>query len=257
MRYLFDKKRRPWLSDNPIPYQHTEAGMFDPKMFPWLEYIESHWETIRDEFLDYIRGQEESMRSYPDLTKTDKKDAWRTSGLIYWTQKSPEHIRTFPKTWEIVKKIPHLSSCSFNQLAPQSTIKPHIGDTNAMYRCHMGLVVPAAVPACGFRVGKQITSWGEGKVLVFNDAYEHTAWNNTDQRRYIISFDVMRPEFEQAKYWTAAQVLGKIYVEVAYQHKPWLPKYFSAEWKKNLIIAGAKFVVWMIVLYRTRLYSRL
>jgi aspartyl/asparaginyl beta-hydroxylase (cupin superfamily) len=257
MKYLFNKKLRPWLSDNPIPYQHTEPGLYDPKMFPWTDYVESHWKTIRDEFLQYIQGREESMVPYPDLTKTDKKNAWRTSGLIYWTQKSPPHIATFPKTWEIMKKIPNLSACSFNQLAPQSTIRPHIGDTNAMFRCHMGLVVPAAAPKCGLRVGNQITSWQEGKILVFNDAYEHTAWNNTDQYRYIISFDVMRPEFEQAKFWTAAQVLGKIYVEIAYLHKEWLARYFSAHWQKSLLMRCAKLVIWGIVLGRARLYRHL
>jgi aspartyl/asparaginyl beta-hydroxylase (cupin superfamily) len=250
-------KMLPWLSDDNAPYAHTEPGIYDPKDFPWVGYVESHWETIRDELLSVLKGNENYLDPYPDLTKTNKKDVWKTTGLIYWTLKSPRNIRNFPKTWAIMRKLPNLTACSLNKLEPQSTIKPHVGDTNAMFRCHMGLVIPAQAPKCGLRVGKEITCWEEGKVLMFNDAYEHTAWNNTDNVRYIISFDVMRPEFEKKGHWTASQVLGKIFVEVVYQHQAWLRRYFSAEWKQRLLTKCSKFLFYVAIVTRARLHRNL
>lgn len=254
---IFKKQPLPWLSDGDAPYSHAEAGLYDPKEFPWVPYVESHWQTIRDELLAVLAEHENYLDPYPDLTKTNKKDVWKTTGLIYWTLKSRKNIKQFPKTWEIMRKLPNLTACSLNKLEPQSTIKPHIGDTNAMFRCHMGLVVPGKAPRCGLRVGKEITCWEEGKVLIFNDAYEHTAWNNTDGDRYIISFDIMRPEFARKDCWTAAQVLGKIFVEVIYQHKTWLRKYFSAEWQQRLFTRIAKFTFHMAILLRYRLHRNI
>jgi hypothetical protein len=43
--------------------------------------------------------------------------------------------------------------------------------------------------------------WEEGKVFAFNDAYQHEVWNNTNEPRHILAFDLIRPEF--AKYRTA------------------------------------------------------
>lgn len=254
---ITQKKMLPWLSDAAVPYAHTEPGLYDPREFPWAAYVESHWEVIRDELLCVLKQDENYLDPYADLSLTNKKDVWKTTGLIYWTLKSPKNIRNFPKTWEIMRKVPNLTACSFNKLEPQSTIKAHVGDTNAMYRCHMGLVIPAPAPKCGLRVGKEIMCWQEGKVLMFNDAYEHMAWNNTDSERYIISFDVMRPEFEQARHWTASEVLGKIFVTVVYQHKAWLRRYFSAEWKQDLITKASKWMFYLAIVVRARLQRNL
>lgn len=253
------KKTLPWLSDSDKPYSHAEAGLYepDPEKFPWVPYVESHWETIRDELLSVLAADQDYLDPYPDLTKTNRKDVWRTTGLIYWTMKSDKNIARFPKTWAIMRKIPNLTACSLNKLEAHSTIKPHIGDTNAMFRCHMGLVVPGQLPRVGFRVGKETTCWGEGKILIFNDAYEHTAWNNTDQDRYIISFDVMRPEFARKDHWTAAQVLGKIFVEVIYQHKAWLRRWFSSEWQQRLFTRIAKLSFHLAVVVRAQRHRNL
>ncbi len=247
----------PWLSDSDAPYAHTEPGLYDPEQFPWVSYVESHWELIRDELLAVLETDPNYLDPYPDRTMTNKQDVWKTTGLIYWTLKSPRHIRNFPKTWAVMRKVPNLTACSFNKLGPQSTIKPHVGDTNAMLRCHMGLLIPAQAPTCGFRGGEEVTCWQEGKVLMFNDAYEHTAWNNTDKDRYIISFDVMQPQFENKGYWTASRVLGKIYVKVVYQNKAWLRRYFSAEWKHKLITRCTKFLFYVAIVARARLHRNL
>jgi hypothetical protein len=114
-----------------------------------------------------------------------------------------------------------------------------------MYRHHLGLIVPAQLPKVGFRVGNETRCWQNGKIFAFNDAYEHTAWNNSDEDRYIMSFDVMRPEYVSSRFWTSAQILGKIYVEVVYQHKLWLAKYFGAPWIKRTMAGACKMAAWV------------
>lgn len=257
MSSALTRRPRPWLSDDPEPYSHDGPNFYDPGQYPWVPQIESQWQVIRDELLEVVGEESNIMDPYVDLKKTDRNAAWKTAGLMYWTIKSPKNIRRFPKTWAIFKDIPNLTSCSLHLLEPHSSIKLHIGDTDAMVRCHMGLVIPAPLPRCGFRVGNETTAWEEGKIFMFNDACAHTAWNNTDENRYVISFDVMRPEFAARKYWVASQVLGKIFVEVSYQHHTWLEKYCSAKWIKSIFFTLSKGLIRTLIFFRLPLYNLL
>jgi aspartyl/asparaginyl beta-hydroxylase (cupin superfamily) len=222
---FFAKRNRPWVAYDAVGYPHLESSFFDPAEHSWVQYVESHWETIRDELIQVVQRDRGLLEAYPDLAKTNRRGAWKTAGMMYWTFKSRRFVSVFPKTWDILKQVPHLTSASMLLLEPSSTIRPHIGDTNAMMRCHLGLVIPAPAPRCGFRVGGTVVSWREGKILMFNDAHEHTAWNNTDKDRYILSFDVVRPEFLKWKRWVAAQVLGNIYLDLLRQDFAWFRRW--------------------------------
>ena len=74
-------------------------------------------------------------------------------------------------------------------------MEPHRGDTNAVMRCHLGVEIPSGLPECGLQASSEQQGWYEGKWLFFNDAFKHSAWNNTDKRRIVIIMDVIRPEF--------------------------------------------------------------
>ena len=73
---------------------------------------------------------------------------------------------------------------------------------NTRLICHLPLIVP---PGCGFRVGNETREWEEGKLLIFDDTIEHEAWNESDQDRVVLIFDIWRPELSEAD---AARGLG-------------------------------------------------
>ena len=249
MPKMFNKKR-PWLSDAGMAYDGRLPSVYDPEDYPWIEDIEAKWEVIRDELIKVINETTDDFEPYADIHKTNRKDAWKTAGLLYWTVRSPKLIKKFPKTWSVFKDVPNLTSCSLLLLEPQSTIRLHIGDTDAMLRCHLGLIIPAGLPKCGFRVEQNTMPWKEGKIFIFNDACEHTAWNNTDQERYILSFDVMHPSFFNMRSWISSQILGKILVEVAYQHKPWLEKYFRYKPIEKTLSVLAKGIFRVLIFFK-------
>lgn len=238
-------KRRPWLADSRVPYPEHKEYFCDPSHYPAIAEVEANWTIIRDELMSALNAGDTDFKPYKDLEKMDKTTGWQTMGLMYWTRKSRRHIGRFPETWKIFRNIPNLTSCSLHLLEPHSMIKPHIGDTDAMVRCHIGLIVPAGLPQCGFRCGSGKRAWVEGKALCFNDAREHCAWNNTDRQRYIISFDLMHPEFLPIKHWIGAQVMGRINVEVMYQRNPWMKRYFGREWQMRLLLRMWK-LVWFL-----------
>ena len=81
----------------------------------------------------------------------------------------------------------------FSILSPNIRIPPHRGPTNGIVRIHLGLIVPDDKDGCQIRVDDQIFGWEEGKCVVFDDFYEHEVWNNTEQQRVVLFFDVDRP----------------------------------------------------------------
>ena len=44
-----------------------------------------------------------------------------------------------------------------------------------------------------FRSGGETRHWREGEVLIFDDAYDHEAWNDTDQVRVVLFLDFLKP----------------------------------------------------------------
>src|SRR5690606_15553673 len=93
-------------------------------------------------------------------------------------------------------------SILFSKLAAQTRIPPHTGMVNARLICHLPLRVPEG---CGFRVGNEVREWVEGKAWVFDDTIEHEAWNTSNVDRYILLFDIWRPELtEEERHGVAA-----------------------------------------------------
>ena len=88
-------------------------------------------------------------------------------------------------------------------------IRSHYGRTNAQLKMHLGLVVPAVggglykCPA-EIRVGREevggeesgrsggVRQWEKGKVLLFDDSYEHEVFNGCDTDRAVLQIVVQR-----------------------------------------------------------------
>ena len=82
-------------------------------------------------------------------------------------------------------------SILFSKLAAGAHIPAHTGMLNVRLICHLPLLVP---PGCVFRVGADERPWVEGKAWVFDDTIEHEAWNRSGADRYVLLFDIWRPE---------------------------------------------------------------
>lgn len=87
--------------------------------------------------------------------------------------------------------LPGMTTAGFSSLVAGTHIKPHIGYSKAVLRCHLGLIVP---DGCVLRVGTQTRNWQSGKCLIFDDTVEHEAWNNSDKTRIALLIDFKKPE---------------------------------------------------------------
>jgi aspartyl/asparaginyl beta-hydroxylase (cupin superfamily) len=218
METITTKNKKLWYSVFGGRYTGDQPSFYDVKDLPWVPLLEENWEVMRDELLALIEEEPKRLQPYfinKKMSFPPKK--WKTMGLYYWKITMHKNCDKCPKTVAIIKSIPGLTSFSVSVLEAESNINPHQGDTDAIYRCHIGVSIPDDLPNCGFQVGKEVRPWKEGKVLPFCDAQMHTAWNNTKERRIIIILDVMRPEYVKHQNSICAHVLASSVVQMLYQ----------------------------------------
>ena len=85
----------------------------------------------------------------------------------------------------------------FSTMKPKTSISAHFGATNLKLRCHFPLFVP---DEAFLRVAGDPRPWNEGKMIVFDDSYEHEAANLSDtEERVILLIDIWHPELQDGE----------------------------------------------------------
>ncbi|MFV1974085.1 MAG: aspartyl/asparaginyl beta-hydroxylase domain-containing protein [Thiohalobacterales bacterium] len=170
--------------------------VYAPDIFPWTATLESNWETIRSE-LDAVLRKPDDLPAFhqisPDQWRISTGDSWKTLILYVLGDRIDANCARCPETVRLLEQVPNLRNAWFSILAPGYRIPPHQGPTNGIIRIHLGLIVPRDSDSCRIRVANQVFGWQEGKCVVFDDFYEHEAWNNTEEQRAVLFFDVDRP----------------------------------------------------------------
>jgi aspartyl/asparaginyl beta-hydroxylase (cupin superfamily) len=187
-----------------------QVQYFDPADFPWVSAVEAATSEVRaelaellkqgtDNFRPYIQAIDSEVRLDSNQTLVENRD-WSALFLCENGQPDAALLERCPKTWEAVNKaflarIPGWGpTVMFSLLKAGARIAPHTGMFNTRLVCHLPLIVPEG---CRFRVGNEIREWEVGKLLIFDDTIEHEAWNDSDQDRVVLIFDIWRPEFSE------------------------------------------------------------
>lgn len=196
-------------------YQNECAGVYYPFLpadeffdrghFPWMAEIEAQTDAIRGELRALLDDPGEALRPYvrmeagtPDSIWTGLDNRLDWGACFLWEYGAPDQpvLDRCPVTAAALAAIPgaHIPgrapSAFFSMLKPHTRIPPHTGVTNTRAIVHLPLIVP---PGCGFRVGGETRSWEEGRAFAFDDTIEHEAWNNSDELRAVLIFDVWNP----------------------------------------------------------------
>lgn len=177
----------------------TKVGnppIYDKAVFPWAREIEAEWPAIRAE-LDKVLVRKDELPGFhelaTDVATISQDRGWKTFLLSGYGFKSEQNIRQCPETWRICQKIPGLITVMFSIFEPNKHLPAHRGPYNGVLRLHLGLKVPEPREALGIRVENEVYRWREGEAVIFDDAYEHEAWNNTDQTRVVLFIDFRKP----------------------------------------------------------------
>ncbi len=202
------------LGEKEIYYQ-APAAFYFPELplrqfyerseFAWLPALEAQTDAILAE-LQAILDDDEAFSPYvkTNAARPPKEfgtlrdnPSWSAFHLIENGLVNEAGAARCPATMAALREVPlsqspgRTPSVMFSLLHPGTNIPPHNGLLNTRLICHLPLITP---DRCGLRVGNEARPWLKGQTLIFDDSIEHQAWNNGDQLRVVLLFDIWRPE---------------------------------------------------------------
>ncbi|MES2219212.1 MAG: aspartyl/asparaginyl beta-hydroxylase domain-containing protein [Pseudomonadota bacterium] len=168
---------------------------YDPKDFPELNILRDNWEVMRAEAqqlvdLGYIKAAEHNN----DMGfNSFFKRGWKRFYLKWYDNFLPSAATLCPQTCNLLKNIPNIHGAMFTML-PQDggRLKPHRDPYAGSLRYHLGLITPNS-ENCRILVDGTLYYWQDGKDVMFDETYIHSARNDTDIDRVILFCDVERP----------------------------------------------------------------
>lgn len=208
---MFGRKLRYEARPMTFFYPHLPAiEFFDRALFPWLDGFEAATDALRDEFLSVL-CEEHALVPYvsyePDVplnqwAELNNSPQWSAFFLYKDGKLIEANAAKCPLTMSLLAGAPQpiqvnrTPAAMFSLLKPKTRIPPHVGVSNVRLVTHVPLIIPAG---CGFRVGNETRDWLPGRAWVFDDTIEHEAWNESDQLRVVLIFDVWHPHLSDAE----------------------------------------------------------
>ncbi|MEE4144862.1 MAG: aspartyl/asparaginyl beta-hydroxylase domain-containing protein [Halieaceae bacterium] len=211
----------PLADMRPVNYRHpkhrpqgfsikydTAPTFFDSNMFPWREHLELRYPDIRREILAGLDVATDGKPYLSDRHRLEgqlweplvNKMSWASVHLYQNGVANEKVIHKFPETLEALGGVPvattdgNPSEVFISVLAPHTRIPEHFGVSSAILTAHLPIEVP---PGCGLEVHGETRAPEPGKLMVFDDTWEHCAWNDSDQPRVVLIFELWHPELSE------------------------------------------------------------
>jgi aspartyl/asparaginyl beta-hydroxylase (cupin superfamily) len=207
LRSHYDKELFPHLHPQQNPRASYFPGLracavYDPREIAWTALLEQAYLQTKRELLNML-GR---VKLSPHPQGFADTGSWRVKYFYLHGEEQKEAHRLCPNTSAVLKSsMPmgpsHQVFCSV--LGSNSHIAPHCGPVNTRLTCHLGLVIP---PDTSLRVGSEVVTWQEGKCLVFDDSFEHEAWNKSDSERIVLLIQFWHPDLTEAEVWALKEL---------------------------------------------------
>lgn len=183
----------------------TAKEFHDPAEYEGVAKLEQAFEAIKDEFLK--AHSLPRFGSHPQkLVDTGKWDAFH---FYTYGRRIDQNHAACPQTSTVIDSIDGTDSAGigyFSVLHDGTHIKAHNGVTNTRIRCQLSLA--AAEKGCGIRIGSETRSWVPGKCMVFDDSFEHEAWNHSGAERVVLIVDFWHPDLTPCERQAVAMING-------------------------------------------------
>lgn len=170
----------------------TQRRWHDQRDFAITRALEDSYEAIRRE-VDALDDPD----FYHDSEGLVRDGQWRIFHFYERGKKHQANCARCPVITEIIERHDEAIRAPggliyISRMVPGTHIVPHVGPTNLRLRSHLGIHVPEG--DCRLRLGGETRGWVEGECLVFDDTFEHEAWNFTNQARTVLIVDIWHPD---------------------------------------------------------------
>ncbi|XP_042906102.1 aspartyl/asparaginyl beta-hydroxylase isoform X2 [Parasteatoda tepidariorum] len=175
----------------------TGKPWWDPKSSsyaPYFKILERDWSLIRDEAVALMNENNSGFMAESEGLQ-DTGD-WKQFELFARGRKIAKNCAKAPKTCSLISQMPDAANCKrgqakFSIMHPSTHVWAHTGPTNCRLRAHLGLIIP---DGASIRVADEIRHWEEGKIILFDDSFEHEVWHNGSSSRLVLIVDFWHPE---------------------------------------------------------------
>lgn len=163
----------------------------DAAALPLPRYLESNFAAIHDELL----GLDDAL-FHRESERIARRGDWDVLFLYERGRRHDAVCDACPVTVRGIDTYPAMRSAAgliyVSRMRGGTHIAAHRGPTNLRLRCHLALEVPDG--DCAIRVGNETRRWEVGRCLVFDDVFEHEAWNDTGDDRIVLIVDLWHPD---------------------------------------------------------------
>jgi len=188
--------------------------------FPWIDEFEAETPAIRAE-LDAVLPNATAAERVFSSTELERQNLRGNGAEPQWTgyyffrhgARREENCARCPDTTRALGRLPlghvraHGPEVLFSVFTPGTHLLPHRGVTNVRVVGHLPLIVPEQ---CALRVGGEVHEWMEGRAVVFDDTYEHEAWNRSARTRVVLIFDLWHPDLSPVEIAALSDLIADI-----------------------------------------------
>ena len=201
-----------------------ETPFLDPELQPWAARLRDAYPVIRDEALHVLAEDQSAFSDYVQLKGqahmadfvggSGAAPAWEAFFFYRRGKRFADNHRRCPYTSELLESIDlcriadQTPEICFSLLKAGSHILPHFGVSNTRVVMHLPLVVPADCALHLLGIGER--RWREGELLMFDDTFEHEAWNRSTEHRLILLMDCWNPHLRLPERLAVTQLIETI-----------------------------------------------
>ena len=189
----------------------------DKGLIPEIEDLEARTSDIRAELLALLPSAAGRERVFhtgeleeANLRGLEEPPSWNGYYFFRHGERRADNCAACPKTAAALDALPlsrvpgHGPEVLYSVFSPGTHLLPHCGVTNTRVVGHLPLLIPED---CALRVGGEDHHWREGEVVVFDDTYDHEAWNRSGRTRVVMIFDLWNPFLTQAERAVLAELV--------------------------------------------------
>lgn len=176
----------------------------------WCKVLEANWKYIFDEYEALVKHGS-SWYDVGSGHRGSGHDDHRVVSGKKWTEYvlfgsgSSDSDNDAPITKQLIREhVPDAVSLAemgggeviFSRLEGGTQINAHCGTTNIRWTAHLALVVPMPKSGCRIRVADEWHTWEVGKLLLFDDSFEHEVANDTCGERVVLLIRLWHPDLK-------------------------------------------------------------
>lgn len=173
----------------------TSQPWYKTKNYPFIAKLEAGYEDIKSELLynlehrsQLFTGETENLHVGGEWIELRLK----SSGYGF-----TDYAKYFEKTMKHIHECgQEFTSIKFSAIRPGTHIRTHTGPSNERLRLHLTLLHDGGAQ---IRVGKEWHTWEEGKVIMFDDSWEHEVIHTGQDIRVVLIMDIWHPELPEDK----------------------------------------------------------